>query len=49
MVSDSSSKQIVDEIIRSLSTGSDSDGKIFVKDVSEVYDIGLGQHGELAL
>ena len=49
MVSDSSSKQIVDEIIRNLSTGNDSDGKIFVKDVSEVYDIGLRQQGELAL
>jgi len=49
MVSDSLSQQIVDEIIRYLSTGSASDGKIFVKDISEVYDIGSGLHGEMAL
>jgi len=39
----------VDEIIKNLRTGSASDGKIFVKDISEVYDIGSGQHGEMAL
>jgi len=49
MVSDSLSKQIVDEIIKNLSTGSAWDGKIFVKDISEVYDIGSRQHGEMAL
>ena len=49
MVPDSLSKQIVDEIIKNLSTGSASDGKIFDKDVSEVYDIGSRQHGEMAL
>ena len=49
MVPDSLSKLIVDEIIKSISTGSDSDGKIFVKDISEVYDIGSRQYGEVAL
>ncbi|MGC2427006.1 MAG: P-II family nitrogen regulator [Nitrososphaeraceae archaeon] len=49
MVPDSLSKLIVDEIIKSISTGSDSDVKIFVKDISEVYDIGSRQYGEVAL
>jgi nitrogen regulatory protein P-II 1 len=49
MVSDASSKQIVDELINNLSTGSASDGKIFVKDISEAYDIGSKQNGEIAL
>jgi nitrogen regulatory protein P-II 1 len=40
IVSDSMAKPIVDEIIATLSTGSDSDGRIFVKDISEGYDIG---------
>ena len=44
MVPDSLSKLIVDEIIKSISTGSDSDVKIFVKDISEVYDIGSRQY-----
>jgi nitrogen regulatory protein P-II 1 len=49
MVSDPLSKQIVDELVKNLSTGSASDGKIFVKDVSEAYDIGSKQNGEMAL
>jgi nitrogen regulatory protein P-II 1 len=49
MVSDPLSMQIVDELIKNLSTGSASDGKIFVKDVSEAYDIGSKQDGEMAL
>jgi nitrogen regulatory protein P-II 1 len=49
MVSDPLVKEIVDDLLKTLSTGSDSDGKIFVKDVSEVYDIGLRQVGEIAL
>jgi nitrogen regulatory protein PII len=40
IVSDSMTKPIVDEVIATLSTGSDSDGSIFVKDISEGYDIG---------
>jgi nitrogen regulatory protein P-II 1 len=49
MVSDPLVKDIVDNLIKTLSTGSASDGKIFVKDISEVYDIGLKQVGEIAL
>ncbi|MFZ0326175.1 MAG: P-II family nitrogen regulator [Nitrososphaeraceae archaeon] len=39
IVSDSMVKPIVDEIIATLNTGSASDGRIFVKDVSNGYDI----------
>ena len=49
MVSDLQVKEIIDDLIKTLSTGTDSDGKIFVKDISEVYDIGLKQVGEIAL
>jgi len=49
VVSDPLVKEIVDDLIKTLSTGADSDGKIFVKDISEVYDIGLRQVGEIAL
>ena len=49
MVSDPQVKEIIDDLIKTLSTGSASDGKIFVKDVLEVYDIGLKQVGEIAL
>ena len=49
MVSDPLSKQIVDELVKNLSTGSASDGKILVKDISEAYDIGSKQNGEVAL
>jgi nitrogen regulatory protein P-II 1 len=48
MVSDPLSKQIVDELVKNLSTGS-ADGKIFVKDISQAYDIGSKQNGEAAL
>jgi len=40
IVSDYMAKPIVDEFIATLSTGSASDGRIFVKDISEGYDIG---------
>jgi|SRR5689334_21532612 nitrogen regulatory protein P-II 1 len=49
MVSDPLSKQIVNDLITNLSTGSSSDGKIFVKDIFEAYDIGSKQEGEVAL
>jgi nitrogen regulatory protein P-II 1 len=48
-VSDSLAKQIIDDLLGSLSTGSASDGKIFVKDVAEAYDIGTKQSGDVAL
>src|SRR2546428_7875303 len=49
LVSDSLAKQIIDDLLASLSTGSVSDGKIFVKDVTEAYDIGSKQSGDTAL
>src|ERR671922_2212277 len=49
LVSDSTYKQLVDEILNTVSTGSAADGKIFVKDISEAYDIGSKQTGDPAL
>ncbi len=49
LVSDSLAKQIIDDILGSLSTGSASDRKIFVKDVAEAYDIGTKHSGDVAL
>jgi nitrogen regulatory protein P-II 1 len=49
LVPDSTYKQIIDEILKTISTGSAADGKIFVKDIAEAYDIGSKQSGDPAL
>ena len=49
LVPDSIYKQIIDEILKTISTGSAADGKVFVKDISEAYDIGSKQTGNPAL
>ncbi len=49
LVADSAYKQVVDDIMKTTSTGSPADGKIFVKDISEAYDIGSKQGGEGAV
>ena len=49
VVSDSKSKQIVEELIHSLNAGPNTIGKIFVKDVPEAYDIGTKESGEKAI
>jgi len=49
LVPDSLAKQIIDDLLGNLSTGSVSDGKIFVKDVTEAYDIGSKQSGDAAV
>jgi nitrogen regulatory protein P-II 1 len=49
LVSDSKAKSIIDDILKSISTGSSSDGKIFVYEVAEAYDIGSKQIGDSAL
>ena len=49
LVPDSLAKQIIDDLLGSLSTGSVADGKIFVKDVTEAYDIGSKESGDAAL
>src|SRR6185503_12661026 len=40
LVSDDQAKAIIDDVLKIISTGSASDGKIFVYDVAEAYDIG---------
>ena len=49
LVPDSLAKPIIQDLLGSLSTGSPADGKIFVKDVTEAYDIGTKQSGDAAL
>jgi nitrogen regulatory protein P-II 1 len=49
LVSDSKAKSIIDDILKAISTGSSSDGKIFVYEVAEAYDIGSKQIGDSAL
>jgi nitrogen regulatory protein P-II 1 len=49
LVPDSLAKSIIDNIFNVLSPGSDYDGKIFVYDVAEAYDIGTKETGNSAL
>ena len=49
LVSDSQAKSIIDDILKTISTGSSSDGKIFVYKVAEAHDIGSKQIGDIAL
>jgi nitrogen regulatory protein P-II 1 len=49
LVKDSLSKQIIDDLLKKISTGSTSDGKIFVYDVAEAYDIGSKESSDSAL
>ena len=49
LVSNEKVKRILDDIFAKISTGSVSDGKIFVYDVSEAYDIGSRESGDNAL
>jgi nitrogen regulatory protein P-II 1 len=49
LVNDSLSKEIIDDLLKTISTGSTSDGKIFVYDVAEAYDIGSKESGDSAL
>ena len=49
LVSDDQAKAIVDDVLKIISTGSASDGKIFVYDVAEAYDIGSKEKGDAAL
>jgi nitrogen regulatory protein P-II 1 len=47
IVSDSAMNQIVDDILKSLAThGNEAHGMIFIKDVSDAYEIGTKQRGE---
>jgi nitrogen regulatory protein P-II 1 len=49
LVSDSLAQPIIDDILKTISTGSASDGKIFVYDVAEAYDIGSKERADAAL
>jgi nitrogen regulatory protein P-II 1 len=49
LVSDLEAKKIIHDILNVVSTGSASDGKIFVYDVAEAFDIGTKKSGDIAL
>ncbi len=49
IVPDSMEKVLISDIMDRLSTGSAGDGKIFVKDITETYDIGSKEAGEKAV
>jgi nitrogen regulatory protein P-II 1 len=49
LVQDAMAKAIIDDVLMVISTGSASDGKIFVYDVAEAYDIGSKEKGDAAL
>ena len=50
IVSDSAVNQIVDDILNNLSHGKEeAHGMIFIKDVSDAYEIGTKQRGEAVL
>ena len=49
LVSDALAKAIIADLLKQISTGSASDGKIFVYDVSEAYDIGSKEESDAAL
>jgi nitrogen regulatory protein P-II 1 len=49
LVPDAMAKAIIDDLLKVISTGSASDGKIFVYDVAEAYDLGSREKGEAAL
>lgn len=48
-VTDSSAKEIVEDLITNLGSGSDPRGMVFVKEVSNAYEIGTKQSGESVL
>jgi nitrogen regulatory protein P-II 1 len=49
LLADSVAKAVIDDVLKVISTGSASDGKIFVYDVAEAYDIGSKERGDAAL
>lgn len=49
LASDSTAKAIITDVLKKISTGSASDGKIFVYDVTDAYDIGSKEKDDDAL
>ena len=49
VVPDSKAKEIIDELLNSLSPGKEAHGMIFVRDVADAYEIGTKSSGEAVL
>ncbi len=49
IVENTVAKRIIDDVLNAISTGSSYDGKIFVSDIAESYDIGTKASGDAAL
>jgi len=49
LVADSILEKIIEQLLNELSSGSVSDGKIFVSEVIQAYDIGTKNKNELAI
>jgi nitrogen regulatory protein P-II 1 len=49
IVPDSVAEQLIQDLLTTLSTGSAKDGKIFVSDLDQAYDIGTKQTGDVAV
>ena len=49
VVEDSEVEKVVNTIVKTLSTGSPGDGKIFISSVNDAIDIGTKKHGEAAI
>jgi nitrogen regulatory protein P-II 1 len=49
IVPDSKAKEIVDDILNNISPGKEAHGMIFVRDISEAYEIGTKASGETVL
>jgi nitrogen regulatory protein P-II 1 len=49
LVPDAKAKAIIDDVLKVISTGSASNGKIFVYDVAEAYEIGSKEKGDAAI
>jgi nitrogen regulatory protein PII len=49
LVADSKVKQIIDDLLQTISSGSPSDGKIFIYDVADAIDIGTKRTGDTVL
>ena len=49
IVENTVAKRIIDDVLNVISTGSSYDGKLFVSDIAESYDIGTKAAGDAAL
>jgi nitrogen regulatory protein P-II 1 len=49
VVTDSSAKEVVDDLLNNIRSGSEAHGMIFVKEVANAYEIGTKQSGDVIL